>query len=95
MVLYNLYLDNIGIDYYNLGTGHGYSVLEVLKSFEKVVGRPIKYEIKDRRPGDIATCYADTKKAKEELGFVATRGIEEMCEDAWRWQQKNPNGFNR
>ena len=84
-----------GVLTYNLGTGHGYSVLEVLKSFEKVVGRPIKYEIKDRRPGDIATCYADTKKAKEELGFVATRGIEEMCEDAWRWQQKNPNGFNR
>ena len=84
-----------GVLTYNLGTGHGFSVLEVLKSFEKVVGRPIKYEIKDRRPGDIATCYADTKKAKEELGFVATRGIEEMCEDAWRWQQKNPNGFNR
>ena len=84
-----------GVLTYNLGTGHGYSVLEVLKSFEKVVGGPIKYEIKDRRPGDIATCYADTKKAKEELGFVATRGIEEMCEDAWRWQQKNPNGFNR
>lgn len=84
-----------GVLTYNLGTGHGYSVLEVLKSFEKVVGKPIKYEIKDRRPGDIATCYADTKKAREELGFVAKRGIEEMCEDAWRWQQKNPNGFNR
>ena len=82
-----------GVLIYNLGTGHGYSVLEVLQSFEKVVGKPIKYEIKDRRPGDIATCYADTKKAKEELGFVAERGIEEMCEDAWRWQQKNPNGY--
>ena len=82
-----------GVLIYNLGTGQGYSVLEVLQSFEKVVGKPIKYEIKDRRPGDIATCYADTKKAKEELGFVAERGIEEMCEDAWRWQQKNPNGY--
>ncbi len=82
-----------GVLIYNLGTGHGYSVLEVLQSFEKVVGKPIKYEIKDRRPGDIAICYADTKKAKEELGFVAERGIEEMCEDAWRWQQKNPNGY--
>ncbi len=82
-----------GVLIYNLGTGHGYSVLEVLQSFEKVVGKPIKYEIKDRRPGDIATCYADTKKAKEELGFVAERGIDEMCEDAWRWQQKNPNGY--
>ena len=84
-----------GVLIYNLGTGHGYSVLEVLRSFEKVVGKPIKYEIKDRRPGDIATCYADTKKAKEELGFVAERGIEEMCEDAWRWQQKNPNGYEK
>ena len=84
-----------GVLTYNLGTGHGYSVLEVLRSFEKVVGKPIKYEIKDRRPGDIATCYADTKKAKEELGFVAERGIEEMCEDAWRWQQKNPNGYEK
>ena len=84
-----------GVLVYNLGTGQGYSVLEVLRSFEKVVGKPIKYEIKDRRPGYIATCYADTKKAKEELEFVAERGIEEMCEDAWRWQQKNPNGYEK
>ena len=82
-----------GVLTYNLGTGHGYSVLDVVKSFEKVVGKPIKYEIKDRRPGDIATCYADTKKAKDELGFIAERGIEEMCRDSWNWQKNNPNGY--
>ena len=78
---------------YNLGTGHGYSVLDVVKSFEKASGQKIPYEIKPRRPGDIATCYADATKAKEELGWVAQRGIEEMCEDAWRWQKNNPNGY--
>ena len=82
-----------GVLTYNLGTGKGYSVLEVVKGFEKVIGKPIKYQIKDRRPGDIATCYADTKKAKEELGFVAERGIDEMCEDSWNWQKNNPNGY--
>ena len=60
---------------------------------EKAAGKEIPYQIKPRRPGDIATCYADTKKAKEELGFVAERGIEEMCEDSWRWQSQNPNGY--
>ena len=78
---------------YNLGTGNGYSVLEVLKAFEKACGHPIKYVIAPRRPGDIATCFSDPSKAKEELGWEATRNIDEMCEDSWRWQSMNPNGF--
>ena len=78
---------------YNLGTGTGYSVLDVVKAFEKASGRTVAYKIVDRRPGDIATCYSDPSKAKEELGWVATRGIDEMCEDSWRWQSMNPNGF--
>lgn len=85
--------EKTGVLTYNLGTGHGYSVLDVVKSFEKASGQKIPYEIKPRRPGDIATCYADATKAKEELGWVAQRGIEEMCEDAWRWQKNNPNGY--
>ena len=82
-----------GLNIYNLGTGTGYSVLDMVKSFEKASGVPVPYAIKDRRPGDIATCYADAKKAKEELGWEAENGIEEMCRDAWRWQSNNPNGF--
>ena len=78
---------------YNLGTGTGYSVLDVVKAFEKASGRTVAYKLVDRRPGDIATCYSDPSKAKEELGWVATRGIDEMCEDSWRWQSMNPNGF--
>ena len=79
---------------YNLGTGNGYSVLQVLHAFEKACGKTLPYEIKDRRPGDIATCYADPAKAKEELGWEAEYGIDEMCEDSWRWQSTNPNGYN-
>ena len=78
---------------YNLGTGRGYSVLEVLNNMEKAVGKSIPYVIKERRAGDIATCFAEITKAKEELGFVAKRGIEEMCRDAWKWQSNNPNGY--
>ena len=78
---------------YNLGTGTGYSVLDVVKAFEKASGREVAYKICDRRPGDIATCFSDPSKAKEELGWVATRGVDEMCEDSWRWQSQNPNGF--
>ncbi|MCI7263556.1 MAG: UDP-glucose 4-epimerase GalE [Otoolea sp.] len=85
--------EKAGVCIYNLGTGKGYSVLDVVKAYEKACGKPIKYEIKDRRPGDIATCYADATKAKEELGWVAERGIEEMCEDSWRWQSMNPDGY--
>jgi len=82
-----------GLNIYNLGTGTGYSVLDMVKSFEEANGVPVPYVIKDRRPGDIATCYADAKKAKEELGWEAENGIEEMCRDAWRWQKAIPNGF--
>lgn len=85
--------EKAGVNIYNLGTGNGYSVLQVVKAFEKACGKPIKYQIKPRRAGDIATCYSDAAKAKEELGWVAERGIEEMCEDSWRWQSNNPNGY--
>ena len=85
--------ENAGLCLYNLGTGTGYSVLDMVKSFEKANGVPVPYAIKDRRPGDIATCYADASKAKNELGWEAENGIEEMCRDAWRWQRQNPNGF--
>lgn len=84
---------NCGIGIYNLGTGHGYSVLDVVKAFEKVNGVPVPYVIKPRRPGDIATCYCDPAKAKKELGWEAQYGIEDMCRDSWRWQSQNPNGY--
>lgn len=86
--------DKSGVSIYNLGTGIGYSVLDVVHAFEKACGKEIKYQIKPRRAGDIATCYADATKAKEELGWVAEKGIEEMCADTWRWQSGNPNGYN-
>ncbi len=74
-----------GIEAYNLGTGNGYSVLELVHAFENATGVKVNYKITARRPGDIATCYADPTKAKEELGWVATKGIKEMCEDSWRF----------
>ena len=86
-------LRNCGLGIYNLGTGHGYSVLDVVKAFEKANGVPVKYSLKPRRPGDIATCYCDPTKAKEELDWQAQYGIEEMCRDAWNWQKNNPNGY--
>ena len=79
--------ENHGLFIYNLGTGKGYSVLEVVKAFEKASGITIPYQICDRRPGDIATCYADPTKAKEEIGFEAKRGIDEMMQDQWRFQK--------
>ena len=82
-----------GVEIYNLGTGKGYSVLEVLHAYEKACGKTLPYEIKARRPGDIPTCYADPTKAKKELGWEAKYGIEEMCEDSYRWQSMNPNGY--
>ncbi len=85
--------ESVGCAEWNLGTGHGYSVLDVVKAFEKASGCKIPYEIAPRRTGDAAQCYADPKKAKEELGWEAVRGIEEMCEDSWRWQSTNPNGY--
>ena len=86
--------DKEGVSIYNLGTGVGYSVLQVVAAFEKACGKKIPYEIKPRRAGDIATCYSDASKAKRELGWVAERGLDEMCEDAWRWQSQNPDGYN-
>ncbi len=82
-----------GADAYNLGTGKGYSVLDVVKAYEKACGKPVKYQIKPRRPGDIAECYANPKKAKEILGWEATRGIDEMCRDSWNFTLKNPQGL--
>ena len=86
--------DHSGLSIYNLGTGVGYSVLDVVKNFEKATGIQIPYEIKPRRAGDIATCYSDASKAKRELGWEAEYGIEDMCADSWRWQSQNPNGYN-
>ena len=77
----------------NLGTGKGHSVLEVVKSFEAASGRPIPYEIVSRRPGDVATCYADVTRARNLLGWKSQRSLEAMCTDAWRWQSTNPDGF--
>lgn len=85
--------DKAGVNVYNLGTGVGYSVLDMVKAFEKVSGAKVPYEIVDRRAGDIATCYADASKAMKELDWKAERGLDEMCEDSWRWQTKNPNGY--
>jgi UDP-glucose 4-epimerase len=82
-----------GIVTYNLGTGRGYSVLEMVAAFEKASGKPIPYQITARREGDIAVCYADPSLAERELGWRAVRGIEEMCADAWRWQSQNPEGY--
>jgi len=84
---------NPGVVTYNLGTGRGYSVLEMVRTFEQSTGRPVPYDIVDRRPGDIAMCYADPTLANEELGWTAELGIEEMVRDSWRWQSQNPNGY--
>ena len=85
---------NDGVSIYNLGTGNGYSVLEMVDAFGKVVGSPIPYAIKERRPGDIATCYADATKAKNEIGWVAKYDLGVMCKDSWNWQSNNPNGYD-
>ncbi len=82
-----------GLFIYNLGTGKGYSVLDVVKAFEKASGKKVPYQIMPRRAGDIATCYSDPSKALKELGWKAERDIEEMCEDSWRWQSQNPDGY--
>ena len=85
--------ENPGLIIVNLGTGVGYSVLDMVKSFEKVTGKPIPYKIMPRRPGDIDECYADPSLAKEILGFVAEKSIDDMCRDAMNWQNKNPDGY--
>ncbi len=82
-----------GVRVYNLGTGRGYSVLEMVEAFKKASGREIPYRITDRRPGDIAACFADPTLARNELNWVAEKGIDEMCTDTWRWQSLNPNGY--
>jgi UDP-glucose 4-epimerase len=82
-----------GVITYNLGTGRGYSVLEIVSAFEKACSKKIRFQIVGRRDGDIAVCYADPSKANRELGWAAKRGIEEMCIDTWRWQSNNPHGY--
>ena len=82
-----------GVVTYNLGTGNGYSVLQIIGSFEKASGRKIPYKITGRRSGDVASCYADPSLAEEELGWSAERDIDEMCADSWRWQSTNPDGY--
>ena len=86
--------DNSGLSIYNLGTGKGYSVLDIVKNFEAATGVKIPYVIKPRRAGDIATCYSDASKAERALGWKAENGIKEMCADSWRWQSNNPNGYD-
>lgn len=86
--------ENPGVVAYNLGTGRGYSVLEVIKAFEKASGRKVAYKIGPRRAGDLPASFANPEKAQQELGWKATRGLDEMCEDVWRWQSQNPKGFN-
>ncbi|HFI2691438.1 TPA: UDP-glucose 4-epimerase GalE [Streptococcus suis] len=83
-----------GVHTYNLGSGQGTSVLELVQAFEKVNGVPVPYKIVDRRPGDVATCYANADKALEELNWKTEKTIEDMCRDTWNWQSKNPNGYN-
>jgi UDP-glucose 4-epimerase len=85
--------DKPGCITHNLGTGTGYSVLEMVTAFEKACGKVIPYEIVPRRPGDIAECYANPACAHQELGWRAEKGLAAMCEDAWRWQQQNPEGY--
>lgn len=87
-------LEHPGLVIYNLGTGVGYSVLDIIHNFEKACGKKIPYVIAPRRLGDIATCYSDPSKAERELGWKAQYGIDRMCEDAWRWQMMNPNGYD-
>jgi UDP-glucose 4-epimerase len=87
--------DNPGIVVYNLGTGRGTSVLEMIKAFEKASGKTIKYQITDRRPGDVPACYADPSLANAELGWETKLDIEDMCASTWKWQMQNPNGYDR
>ena len=90
----NTHARETGLFTYNLGTGNGSSVLEVIESFSKACGKPIPYEIVDRRPGDATACYADPALAQEKLGWKATRSLDDMSADSWRWQSQNPNGYD-
>jgi len=87
--------ENCGLKIYNLGTGNGYSVLDIVKAFEKACGKDLNYRFAERRPGDLPSVYSDPSLAKEELGWTAQFGIEKMCEDSWRWQSNNPNGYKK
>lgn len=91
----NYVLESKGIEAVNLGTGIGYSVLDVVNAFESATKQAVPYEITDRRPGDIATCYADPQKAMTLFGWKTEKNIEEMCRDSWKWQSENPNGYDR
>ena len=86
-------MQSSGVHVFNLGTGKGYSVLDVIHAFERACGKPIPYQIVARRPGDIASCFADCTKANKQLDWQAHLGIDEMCQSLWNWQSKNPNGF--
>lgn len=86
-------LPGAGLKTYNLGTGQGYSVLEMVRAFEKASDKPVPFEIAPRRPGDVASCYADASLAEKELGWRAEKGIQQMCTDSWRWQSNNPDGY--
>ncbi len=90
----NILEGNKGVQVFNLGTGKGYSVLDIVKAFSKVYGKELPYKIAPRRPGDLAVCYSDPTKAKEVLGWEAKRDIDDMCRDSWNWQSKNPNGYD-
>jgi len=83
----------VGVVTYNLGTGTGYSVLDMVRAFSKACGKDVKYRIAPRRPGDIGACFADPEKAERELGFKAVKTLDDMCRDTWRWQSGNPNGY--
>ena len=85
--------DKAGLHIYNLGTGIGYSVLDMVKAFELASNKQVPYKLVDRRPGDIAECWADPAKAEQELGWKASRTLEEMTQDTWRWQSNNPQGY--
>ena len=89
----NYLMQHSGCEVFNLGTGTGYSVLDLVNTFERVNGIRIPYVIVDRRPGDVARCYADPTKAKELLGWQAEKTLDDMCRDSWRWQSNNPNGY--
>ena len=85
--------ENKGCEVFNLGTGTGYSVLDMVKSFESVNGVAVPYVITERRPGDLGTCYADPAKSAQKLGWKAEKTLDDMCRDAWRWQKNNPMGY--
>lgn len=88
-------IEKYGVDAINIGTGTGYSVLDMVKAFKKASGKNIAYEIAPRRSGDVASCYADCTKAKRELGFVAEKNLDDMCRDLWKWQSLNPQGYDK